>query len=84
MYTIPPAVLAATDPLIAAAPLSGVLQGMLVGIVIALIAAAVVLRRAVEGLMAVARTVLGPPLTVFAVLLVLTLMMLAGFAGASP
>ena len=81
MATIPSAVLFASDLQVASAPLSAVLQGMLLGVLVALFAAAVVLSRAVAGLMQFARSVLGPPLTVFTALTVLALVLVVGNAA---
>lgn len=83
MVTIPPVVLLANDPQFVAAPISHVLQGMLLGVLVALLAAGIVLRRAVAGTVHFARSVLGPPLTVFTVLALLALVLVAGHAGAA-
>ncbi|MFC7342809.1 hypothetical protein [Saccharopolyspora griseoalba] len=53
---------------------------MLLGVLVALFAAAAVLSRAVAGLVQFARSVLGPPLTVFTALIVLAAVLLLGNA----
>ncbi|SFS96390.1 hypothetical protein [Saccharopolyspora flava] len=85
MFTILPAVLSANDPpVVTPDSISTVLQGMFLGVLVALAAAAVVLGRALSGVAALARSVLGPPAAVFTVLSVLALVLIAGNAGASP
>ncbi|MQA11236.1 MAG: hypothetical protein GEU98_22300 [Pseudonocardiaceae bacterium] len=85
MYTIPLAAVPVNDLPVAAPLISTAAPGLLAGAIIALVAAVFVLSRALQGLAAVARSVVGPLFTFIAVLVLVTLVLVtAGFAGVDP